>query len=129
MEYGVESDDEVEIITEHGVRSRFDTPLGNIRGAKVAKDPRGERIAVVGKEILKSAQKYVRENLEESIVRAKNRIVKDELYVKERLLAKKLKEDPEVHFWIDALEHIEGASLEGVENWSYVLISSPIVSL
>jgi len=125
MEFGVESDDEVEIVTEHGVQTRFDAPLGNIRGGKVAKDPRAERVAVVGREILKSAQKYVRDNLEEAIDRAKDRITKGS-YVKEQQLAKQIKDDPEVLFWIDALEHVEGAALEGIGNWSYVLISSPI---
>ncbi|VEU38723.1 unnamed protein product [Pseudo-nitzschia multistriata] len=52
--------------------------------------------------------------------------MKDDVYIKERMLERLLNEDPEVKKWITALEHIEGASLQGIENWSYVLISSPI---
>jgi len=122
MEFEVESDDEVEIVTERGVRSRFDTPL---HGNK-SKDPRAERIKNVGREILRSTQKYVRKNLEEAIERAKERIMKDELYVKDKVLARKLSEDSEVALWVAALEHVEGFSLEGIESWSFVLISSPI---
>jgi len=120
-EFNVESDDEVEIVTERGVRSRFDTPL---HGSKT-KDPRAERIKNVGREILKSTQKYVRKNLEEAIERAKERITKNE-YVKDKVLANKLSEDSEVALWVAALEHVEGFSLEGIESWSFVLISSPI---
>jgi len=127
MEFAVESSDEVEIVTERGVRSRFDTPLGSLGHRKVqTNDPRSDKIAIVGREILKSAQTYVRKNFEEAVERAKDKITKDEIYIKERQLAKLLNEDSEVKFWIAALEHVEGASLEGIQNWSYVLISSPI---
>lgn len=127
--YAVQSEDEVEIITERGVRSRLDTPMGSLtRGRIATKDQRTEKIARVGREILKSSQTYVRENLEEAVENAKNEIMKNDLNIKERKLAKLLNEDPNVKFWVNALEHIEGASLGGIENWSYVLISSPIVS-
>jgi hypothetical protein len=128
-EFSVESIDEVEIVTERGVRSRFDSPLGSLgRGKVKTKDPRSEKIAIVGREILKSAQKYVRKNFEEAVEKAKDKIMKDEIYIKDQQLAKLLNEDSEVQFWVAALEHVEGASLEGIQNWSYVLISSPIVS-
>jgi len=129
LQFAVESEDEVEIVTERGVRSRFDTPIGSLgRGKSNTKDPRADKIAIVGREILKSAQIYVRENFEEAIEKAKHEIIKDEIYIKEQQLAKRLNEDSKVQFWVAALEHIEGHSLEGIENWSYVLISSPIVS-
>lgn len=130
LEFSVDSADEVEIVTERGVRSRFDTPLGSLgRGKVITNDPRSEKIAIVGREILKSAQTYVRTNFEEAIKNSKDKIMKGGLQVKEREFAKQLSEDPEVEFWVAALEHVEGASLEGIKNWSYVLISSPIVSL
>jgi hypothetical protein len=128
-EFSVGSSDEVEIVTERGVRSRFDSPLGSLGSGKVkTKDPRSEKIAVVGREILKSAQKYVRKNFEEAVEKAKDKITKDNIYIKDQQLAKLLNEDSEVEFWVAALENVEGASLEGIQNWSYVLISSPIVS-
>lgn len=128
-EFAVESTDEVEIISERGVRSRFDTPLGSLgRGKIETNDPRSERIAIVGREILKSAQKYVRKNFEEAVEKAKDKIMEEDRYIKERDLAKRLNDDPEIEFWVAALEHVEGASLDGIKNWSYVLISSPIVS-
>ena len=123
-------EDQVEIVTERGVRSRFDTPLGSLgRGKLKTNDPRSEKIAIVGREILKSAQTYVRTNFDEAVEKAKERIMKDDAYLKERELVRRLNEDPKVEFWLTALEHIEGASLDGIQNWSYVLISSPIVSL
>eukprot|EP00536_Pseudo-nitzschia_multiseries_P013363 jgi/Psemu1/245256/estExt_Genewise1.C_5670017 len=127
VEFAVESEDEIEIITERGVRSRFDTPLGSFGNGKIdTKDARAEKIARVGKEILVSAKVYVRSNFEEAVAKAKEKILKDEVYVKDRRLTKLLNQDPDVEYWVRALEHIEGASLEGIENWSYVLISSPI---
>mmetsp|Transcript_6778 Transcript_6778/g.14442 ORF Transcript_6778/g.14442 Transcript_6778/m.14442 type:complete len:439 (+) Transcript_6778:126-1442(+) len=127
VEYAVESEDAVEIVTERGVRSRFDTPLGSSGYGKITtKDPRAEKIARVGKEILVSAKTYVRVKFEEAVAKAKVEIINDEAYIQERRLTKLINEDPEVEYWMKALEHIEGASLEGIENWSYVLISSPI---
>ena len=129
-EFAVDSTDEVEIVTERGVRSRFDTPLGSLGRGKVGtNDPRSEKIAVVGREILKSAQNYVRANFEEAVKKAQEKIMDENIYIKEQELAKRLNDDPEVEFWVAALEHVEGASLEGIKDWSYVLISSPIVSL
>lgn len=130
MEFSVPSTDEVEIVTERGVRSRFDTPLGSLGGKKLeTKDSRSEKIAIVGRQILKSAQTYVRTNFEEAIEKAKEDILKDDVDMEERELSRRLNEDPEVQFWVAALENVEGASLDGIQNWSYVLISSPIVSL
>ena len=128
LEFSVESHDEVEIVTERGVRSRFDTPLGSLaRGNAKTSNPRSEKIALVGREIVKSAQVYVRENFESAVEQAKDRFMKDE-NIDERQLTKLLNEDPEVQFWIAALEHVEGTSLQGTQNWSYVLIPSLIVS-
>ena len=129
-EFAVESEDEVTIITERGVLSRLDTPLSSLKSGKGnTKHPRAEKIASVGKEILVSAKAYVRAKFAEAVAKAKDEIMKDDVYIKERMLERLLNEDPEVKKWITALEHIEGASLQGIENWSYVLISSPIVSL
>eukprot|EP00531_Pseudo-nitzschia_arenysensis_P010356 CAMPEP_0116117340 /NCGR_PEP_ID=MMETSP0329-20121206/1517_1 /TAXON_ID=697910 /ORGANISM="Pseudo-nitzschia arenysensis, Strain B593" /LENGTH=438 /DNA_ID=CAMNT_0003610891 /DNA_START=113 /DNA_END=1429 /DNA_ORIENTATION=- len=126
-EFSVDSTDEVEIVTERGVRSRFDTPLGSLGHGKLkTNDPRSEKIAMVGRQILKSAQTYVRENFEEAVEKAKELIAKDGVDLDERELARRLNDDPDVQFWINALEHVEGASLDGIQNWSYVLISSPI---
>ncbi len=128
-EFSVDSTDEVEIVTERGVRSRFDTPLGSLGRGKVKTiDPRSEKIAMVGRQILKSAQTYVRKNFEEAVEKAKEHNLTDDDHLSERELARRLNDDPDVEYWINALEHVEGASLDGIQNWSYVLISSPIVS-
>eukprot|EP00534_Pseudo-nitzschia_fraudulenta_P000998 CAMPEP_0201117586 /NCGR_PEP_ID=MMETSP0850-20130426/1551_1 /ASSEMBLY_ACC=CAM_ASM_000622 /TAXON_ID=183588 /ORGANISM="Pseudo-nitzschia fraudulenta, Strain WWA7" /LENGTH=394 /DNA_ID=CAMNT_0047382017 /DNA_START=303 /DNA_END=1487 /DNA_ORIENTATION=- len=128
IDFGVEpSSDQVEIVTERGVRSRFDTPLGSLgRGKAATIDPRSEKIAIVGREILKSARTYVRENFEDAVEKAKDEIMKDDVYIKEQKLAKLLNENSDVKVCVAALERIEGAALEGIQNWSYVLISSPI---
>jgi len=127
MEFSVESKDDVEIVTERGVRSRFDTPLGSLARENVkASDPRSDKIALVGREIMKSAQVYVREKFETAVEQAKDRITKDGEFMKEQQLTKLLNEDSEVQFWIAALEHVEGTYLQGSQNWSYVLIPSPV---
>lgn len=127
MEFSVESSEDVEIVTERGVRSRFDTPLGSLGGGNVkTSNPRSEKIALVGREIVKSAQVYVRKNFQDAVKKAKDRLVNDETYISEQELAKLLNDDADVQFWVAALEHVEGASLQGIQNWSYVLIPSPI---
>jgi len=123
-EIGVDSDQDVEIVSERGV-SGFSTLEWFIGRAQVkADDPRALKIASIGKEIICSARRYVRKNLEDAVEKAKEnykgRVMKDEV------LARKLSEDPEVEFWIHALERLEGASLEGIDKWQYVLATTPI---
>ena len=116
LEMDVHSDDDVEIVSEKGVVG-FST-LEWFLGSKTrlhAEDPRAQKVANIGREIIQAARRHVRAKLEEAIDTAKENY--KGTYLKDYVLAKKLNEDPQVEFWVHALERIEGASYEGVENW------------
>jgi Peptidase family M48 len=122
---GVEDlEEDVEIVSERGV-SGFSTLQWIIGRAKVeAEDPRTLKVANIGREVINSARRYVRKNLDDAVEKAKERL--DGEYTKDEVLARKLLEDPSVAFWAESLERLEGAQLEGIENWQYVLVKSPI---
>ncbi|KAG7371069.1 peptidase M48 Ste24p family protein [Nitzschia inconspicua] len=124
-EMGVEDfEEDVEIMSERGV-SGFSTLQWIIGRAKVeAEDPRTLKVANIGREVIDSARRYVRKNLDEAIEKGKERL--DGEYQKDEALARKLLEDPKVAFWAESLERLEGAKLEGIDNWQYVLVKSPI---
>jgi hypothetical protein len=126
LEMGVDSEEDVEIVSERGV-SGFSTLQWFVgRSSVEAEDPRAYKVAAVGREIINMSRRYVRKNLEEAIAKAKEQY--EGKAMNETALAKKLYEDPAVEFYINALELLEGHQLEGIENWQYVLVSSPIVS-
>ncbi|KAL3916338.1 MAG: hypothetical protein SGILL_005225 [Bacillariaceae sp.] len=123
---GVEDvEEDVEIVSERGV-SGFSTLEWIIGRSKAkAEDPRTKKVANIGREVINSSCRYVRQNLEEAVENAKERI-DDEVKLDEVKLAKKLLEDPKVAFWAESLERLEGAQLEGQSNWQFVLVKSPI---
>lgn len=126
LEMGVDSEEDVEIVSERGV-SGFSTLQWFVgRSTVEAEDPRAYKVAAIGREIINTSRRYVRKNLEEAIAKAKKQYEGEAMH--ENVLAKKLYEDPAVEFYINALELLEGHQLEGIENWQYVLVSSPIVS-
>jgi hypothetical protein len=125
LEMGVDSQEDVEIVSERGV-SGFSTLQWFIGRSQVeAEDPRALKVANVGREIINTSRRYVRKHLEAAISEAKKQYEGE--IIKEDVLARKLGEDPSVEFYIHALERLEGAQLEGIENWQYVLVSSPVV--
>jgi hypothetical protein len=118
MEMDVHSDDDVEVISERGRSggSTLEWFLGSSKARFHHSDnPRAVRVAKVGREIIQSARRYVRSKLDEAVEKAKESY--KGVYLKDHVLARKLNEDPQVEFWVHALERIEGASFEGVENW------------
>ena len=123
---GVEDvEEDVEIVSERGV-SGFSTLEWIIGRSKAkAEDKRTLKVANIGREVIASSCKYVRQNLEEAVESAKQRVEED-VKKDEAKLAKKLLEDSKVAFWAESLERLEGAQLEGIENWQYVLVKSPI---
>ena len=125
-EMGVEDvEEDVEVVSERGV-SGFSTLEWIIGRSKAkAEDPRTLKVANIGREVINSSIRYVRQNLEEAVESAKERI-DEEVRKDEVKLAKKLLEDSKVAFWAESLERLEGAQLEGIENWQYVLVKSPI---
>jgi Peptidase family M48 len=128
IEMGVTEEDEVDIVSERRVRgfSTLEWFMGTgMASSKTKKqDPRTEKVAKVGSEIIQVARRYVRQQLGEAVEKAKEQY--NDAFIKEDVLARKLNSDPKVEFWILALERIEGAALEGIDNWQYVLVDTPV---
>lgn len=123
---GITSGDQIDIIWERKPPSNL-SRIGWYRGLTKddqgpdIKDPRVNRVACVGRDIVRSARKYIREKLdvalknkEEEMVQlaqAENReISKQEAY-------KAIIEDPEVQKWTESFERIEGYTHDGIKNW------------
>ena len=127
LEMGVSEEDEVDIVSERRIRgfSTLEWFMGTGTAAKTkVQDARTEKVATIGSEIIQVARRYVRQQLNEAVEKAKEQY--KGTFMKEEVLARKLQADPSVEFWILALERIEGASLEGIDNWQYVLVDTPI---
>lgn len=132
---GITSGDQIDIIWERKPPSNL-SRIGWYRGLTKddqgpdIKDPRVNRVACVGRDIVRSARKYIREKLdvalknkEEEMVQlaqAENReISKQEAY-------KAIIEDPEVQKWTESFERIEGYTHDGIKNWQFILLHTPI---
>lgn len=115
MEMGVDSEKDVEIVSDKNVAG-FST-LRWFLGSKTLQvaDPRALEVANVGREVIQAARKYVRAKLDEAVGKVGEKY--KGIYMKNEDLVRKLNEDSEVAFWVQALERVEGASFEGVENW------------
>lgn len=111
----MDSEKDVEIVSDKNVAG-FST-LRWFLGSKTLQvaDPRALEVANVGREVIQAARKYVRAKLDEAVGKVGEKY--KGIYMKNEDLVRKLNEDSEVAFWVQALERVEGASFEGVENW------------
>jgi hypothetical protein len=116
QEMGVEDiDEDVEIISERRVTG-FSTLEWIIGRAKVeAEDPRTLKIANIGREVINSARRYIRKNLDDAVEKAKENIDGLES-MRDDKLARKLLENGDVALWAASLERLEGAQLEVSEK-------------
>jgi Zn-dependent protease with chaperone function len=127
LEMGVSEEDDVEIVSERRIRgfSTLEWFMGQTHTARTKpQDPRTEKIATIGSEIIQVARRYVRQQLGDAVEKAKEKYKGS--FIKDEVLARKLNAEPTVEFWVQALERIEGASLEGIDNWQYVLVDTPV---
>ncbi len=123
---GVTHGSQVSIIGEKANDLRL-SRIGWMRGyEEMEQDKRVAKVAEIGREIIRAARMYVRHQLNEA-----TRIAQAELKLEESSLSKaefirKLNENEEVMKWTHALERIEGFSVDGIQNWQYIVIDTPI---
>jgi hypothetical protein len=129
IDMGVQSGEDVEIISERPPPRRKLTRLGWLSGGDEEESskqhsPRAKKVANIGRHIIRAARHHVRQELHEATEKAKAKLVGQDLSSVE--LVKKLHEDKEVDFWIQALERIEGYSMDGIQNWQYILVGTRV---
>lgn len=90
------------------------------------RDKRVDKVADVGREIIRAARRYVREQLNEATRIARAELKLDEESLSNTEIIRKLNEDDDVKQWTQALERIEGFSVDGIQNWQYIVIDTPV---
>jgi Zn-dependent protease with chaperone function len=124
--FGVTHGNQVSIVGDKAKDPRL-SRIGWMRGYEERDiDKQTEKVAAIGREIIQAARQYVRKQLGEA-----TRLAREELKVEEDELSKvdfirKLNENEDVKTWTQALERIEGFSVDGIENWQYVVIDTSV---
>ena len=135
QEYGVTSAEDVELISERGMSTsrlrRMKIFWKERRAAEEADlSVQGRMVMDVAREIIRAAKKYVREELQKATEAAKERLRKENPTLfepeNEQELYLALQEDGDVEDWLNARERIEGSTIDGILNWQYVLINTPV---
>lgn len=125
--FGVTSGKQVSITSE---KTKDPTVLGRIgwtRGEQdTEQDERAKRIETIGRPIIGAARIYVRQQLNEAITNAKEKLKDQEEELESVEYMRLLNSDRYVEEWTHALERIEGYTIDGVKNWQYVLIDTPV---
>lgn len=87
-----------------------------------------EKVSQIGKQIIQVARKYVRQKLAEATRKARAELKIDEAdkELSKADIIRMLNENDEVEEWSQALERIEGFAVDGIENWQYIVIDTPI---
>ena len=123
---GVTNGSQVSILGEKASDLRL-SRIGWMRGyEEMPQDKRAEKVAQVGREIIRAARMYVRDQLNEAMRVAREELKGDEENLSKADFIRKLNENEEVMQWTHALERIEGFSVDGVRNWQYIVIDTPI---
>jgi Zn-dependent protease with chaperone function len=130
LEMGVTSGDQVDIISERRPPPKF-TKLG---GAYVSDpdedgtthDARTQRVTMIGREIIRAARVYVKDELKKAIQKAKIDILTDKTDLSSDEVTKLVFEDHEVDFWEQSRQRIEGSTMDGIKDWQYVLLDTDI---
>jgi len=126
--YGVTDGSQISIQTEKAKPMSLKR-IGWMRGYEEAENNKySERVAVIGKQIIQVARTYVRQELAKATLaaRAKLKIDEETTALSKAQIIRMLNEDKDVEEWTQALERIEGFTLNGIENWQYVVIESPV---
>lgn len=119
LEYGIDLDNDVEVVSE------YEPPSTKIRrlGYYSQNSERAQKVADVGREIIRAARVHVRQEYNQSIEKAKVEI--DATNLTEEEVMKKINDDFDVEFWLHAIERIEGYTKNGIQNWAYILLHAP----
>ena len=136
IEMGVTSGDGVDIISERRPPSRarrfgWFAPSSNSKSyledeQNVNHDVRTQRVAIIGREIIRAARALVKEELYKAAVKAKEEIVALKPDITQQELTARINEDEEVEKWVAAQQRIEGETMDGIQNWQYILVDTKI---
>jgi Zn-dependent protease with chaperone function len=130
LEMGVTSGDQVDIISERRPPPKF-TKLGwayvsdNDEDGRIH-DARTHRVTSIGREIIRAARMYVKDELKTAIQKAKVEILTNKSDLSSEEVTKLVFEDPEVDFWEQSRQRIEGSTIDGIKDWQYVLLDTEI---
>ena len=125
---GVTDGSKISIVSEK-VKSMSLKRIGWMRGYEEAeKNKHAEKVASIGKQIIQSARTYVRHELAEASRNARMELKLDEEGngLSKVEIIRMLNENKAVREWTHALERIEGFTVDGVENWQYIVIDTPV---
>lgn len=124
--FGVTHGSQVSIIGERAMDLSLKR-IGWMRGyEEMERDQRAEKVANIGREIIRAARLYVRQKLGEATRLARAELKMDEDSMTTVELIRKLNENENVKQWTHALERIEGFSVDGIQNWQYIVIDTPV---
>lgn len=130
MDMGIRSGDEIDIIWER-------CPPQNLRHVgwfrsllydkaeapeiNKVKDPRANRVASVGRDIVRSARQYIREKLDLAMKRKEEELMlqarQENRQISQAEAYRAILEDEEVQQWTESYERIEGYTHDGIKNW------------
>mmetsp|Transcript_40552 Transcript_40552/g.97895 ORF Transcript_40552/g.97895 Transcript_40552/m.97895 type:complete len:286 (-) Transcript_40552:1921-2778(-) len=125
---GITSGDDIDIIWERRPPSNLRN-IGWFRslmedeeetGPEI-KDPRANRVASVGRDIVRSARQYIREKLDFAMKKKQEELIllakKENREISKAEAYKAISEDEEVQKWTESFERIEGYTHDGIKNW------------
>ena len=136
-EIGIQDKEEIDIISERMPYNVAPRPRGLLRSDYgAAPDPNGSTghdkrtmlVAGVGRDIIRAARKFIRSKLDESKANAREEVLKQHFTKKldPQDLQKMILEDQTVRMWEEAAMRIEGEGADGIKNWEFVLLATPI---
>lgn len=124
--FGVTHGNQVSIVAEKSKDPRL-TRIGWMRGYEEGtQDKRAAKVADVGREIIRAARQYTRMQLGEATRLAREALKSEEESLSKVDFIRKLNDNEEVKQWTNALERIEGFSVDGIQNWQYVVVDTKI---
>mmetsp|Transcript_40551 Transcript_40551/g.97881 ORF Transcript_40551/g.97881 Transcript_40551/m.97881 type:complete len:324 (-) Transcript_40551:1251-2222(-) len=134
---GITSGDDIDIIWERRPPSNLRN-IGWFRslmedeeetGPEI-KDPRANRVASVGRDIVRSARQYIREKLDFAMKKKQEELIllakKENREISKAEAYKAISEDEEVQKWTESFERIEGYTHDGIKNWQFILLHTHI---
>jgi Zn-dependent protease with chaperone function len=126
--FGVTDGSQISILSEKA-KSMSLKRIGWMRGyEETEKNKYAEKVAQIGKQIIQAARSHVRQKLAEATrkARAELKIDEEDKELSKPEIIRLLNEHKDVEEWTQALERIEGFAVDGVENWQYIVIDTPI---
>lgn len=127
MDMGITSGDQVDIIWERMPPSNlkrlgwFRALMEDEEKGPAVKDPRAHRVASVGRDIVRSARRYIREKLDAAIKKKQEALIvqarEENREISKAEAYRAILQDDEVQKWTESFERIEGYTEDGIKNW------------